>query len=161
MSGFPGWHPVVVHFPLALVITATLLLWAARLRILGPHAATLSIVGTWNLCLGTVAAVLALATGLAAVTHLQVGVDAHLAISLHLKWAFFATMLLVLVSVWRGAGSAQDSRPSWIFLVVLSAAAVSLAVTGYRGGQNVYRYGVGVRATDPVTPPTIGPALVP
>ncbi len=144
MTDFPAWHPIVVHFPLALVITATLLLWSARLHGLVSHAATLSIVGTWNLCLGTVAAVIALASGLAAVLHLQVGVDARLAISLHLKWAIFTTLLLVLVSVWRGAGTAQDSRPSWIFLVVLAAAAASLAVTGYRGGQNVYRYGVGV-----------------
>ena len=144
MTDFPAWHPIVVHFPLALVITATLLLWSARLPGLVSHAATLSIVGTWNLCLGTVAAVIALASGLAAVLHLQVGVDARLAISLHLKWAIFTTLLLVLVSVWRGAGTAQDSRPSWIFLVVLAAAAASLAVTGYRGGQNVYRYGVGV-----------------
>jgi len=143
MTDFPAWHPIVVHFPLALVITATLLLWSARLHGLVSHAATLSIVGTWNLCLGTVAAVIALASGLAAVLHLQVGVDARLAISLHLKWAIFTTLLLVLVSVWRGAGTAQDSRPSWIFLVVLAAAAASLAVTGYRGGQNVYRYGVG------------------
>jgi uncharacterized membrane protein len=145
---------MVVHFPLALVITAALLLWLARLPRLKSRAATFCIVGTWNLCLGTAAAVFALASGLAAVMHLQVGVDARLAISLHLKWAFFATLLLVLLSVWRGAGNAQDSRPSWIFLVVLSAAAASLAVTGYRGGQNVYRYGVGVHVSDSPTSPT-------
>jgi uncharacterized membrane protein len=155
MSGFPGWHPIVVHFPLALVMTAVLLLWLARLPRLESGAATFCIGGTWNLCMGTAAAVLALASGLAAVMHLQVGVDARLAISLHLKWAFFATLLLVLLSVWRGAGSAPDSRPSWIFLLVLSAAAASLAVTGYRGGQNVYRYGVGVQVsgTAPATEP--------
>lgn len=148
MSGFPGWHPIVVHFPLALVSTAAVLLWLARLPRLKSSASILSIVGTWNLCIGTAAAVLALGTGLAAVMHLQVGVDARLAISLHLKWAFVATLLLVLLSVWRGAGTAPDSRPSWIFLVVLAAAAASLVVTGYRGGQNVYRYGVGVQLSD-------------
>lgn len=139
---------MVVHFPLALVLTASVLLWAAGLWSRTRHAATLSIVGTWNLCLGTVAALFALATGLAAVLHLQTTAAAHLAISLHLKWAIFSTLILVLLSVWRGAGTAQDSRPSWIFLVVLLAAAASLAMTGYRGGQNVYRYGVGVHMVD-------------
>ncbi|MEP6547615.1 MAG: DUF2231 domain-containing protein [Gammaproteobacteria bacterium] len=148
MSGLLGWHPMVVHFPLALVLTASVLLWAAGLWSRTRHAATLSIVGTWNLCLGTVAALFALATGLAAVLHLQTTAAAHLAISLHLKWAIFSTLILVLLSVWRGAGTAQDSRPSWIFLVVLLAAAASLAMTGYRGGQNVYRYGVGVHMVD-------------
>ncbi len=148
MSGVPGWHPLVVHFPLGLVITSTALLWAARLRSLARHAATLNIVGTWNLCLGTLAAFFALATGLAAVLDLHVGAAAHLAISLHLKWAILSTLMLVLLSVWRGAGSAQESQASWLFLAVLLAACASLAVTGYRGGQNVYRYGVGVQVAD-------------
>jgi uncharacterized membrane protein len=87
MTLIPGWHPIVVHFPLALIVTATLLLVTARLLRHERYAATLATVGTWNLCLGAIAALFALATGLAA---------------------------------------------------------VGLIVTGYRGGQNVYRYGVGV-----------------
>jgi uncharacterized membrane protein len=148
MNILPGWHPIVVHFPLALVIVAALLFAAARVLRRESYAATLATVGTWNLCLGALAALLALATGLAAVIGLHVGPAAHLAISLHVKWAIFTTLALVLLAVWRGAGSAQESRPSWIFMVVLLAATGALIVTGYRGGQNVYRYGVGVVATD-------------
>jgi uncharacterized membrane protein len=146
MSILPGWHPIVVHFPLALVVTATLLLLGSRLLRPERYAATLATVGTWNLCLGAGAALLAIATGLAAVLHLNVDAAAHQAISLHLRWGIFTTLALVLVSVWRGAGSAQEGRPSWLFLAVLLAATAALIVTGYRGGQNVYRYGVGVQA---------------
>jgi uncharacterized membrane protein len=146
MTILPGWHPIVVHFPLALVVTATLLLLAARLLRQDRYAASLATVGTWNLCLGAVAALFAIATGLAAVLHVNVGVAAHQAISLHLRWAIFTTLALVLLAVWRGAGSAQESRPSWLFVVVLLATTGALIVTGYRGGQNVYRYGVGVQA---------------
>jgi uncharacterized membrane protein len=145
MSILPGWHPIAVHFPLALVVTATLLLLASKLLRPERYAATLATVGTWNLCLGAAAALLAIATGLAAVLHLNVDAAAHQAISLHLRWAIFTTLLLVLLGVWRGAGSAQDSRPSWLFLTLLFAATAALIVTGYRGGQNVYRYGVGVQ----------------
>jgi uncharacterized membrane protein len=144
MMPLPGWHPIVVHFPLALVVTGTLLLLAARLLRHEGRAATLATVGTWNLCLGATAALLALATGLAAVLDLRVGVAAHQAISTHLKWAIFTTLALVLLAVWRGAGSAPQSRPSWMFLLVLLAASAALLETGYRGGQNVYRYGIGV-----------------
>jgi uncharacterized membrane protein len=146
MTIIPGWHPIVVHFPLALVVTAAPALLLARVLREGPLSRTLAIVGTWNLCLGAVAAVLALATGLAAVLDLHVGAAAHQAISLHLKWAIFTTLALVLLAVWRGAGGASESRPSWIFIVVLLAAGAALVVTGYRGGQNVYRYGIGVGA---------------
>lgn len=146
MTILPGWHPIVVHFPLSLVVTATLLLLASRLLRHESLAATLATVGTWNLCLGAFAALCALATGLAAVVGLQVSAPAHQAISLHLKWAIFTTLALVLLAVWRGAGSAQHSRPSWLFTVVLLVATAALIVTGYRGGQNVYRFGVGVQS---------------
>ena len=137
---------MIVHFPLALVVIAAFLLVAARLLRQERYAATFAIVGTWNLCLGAAAAMCALVTGLAAVVDLHVGAAAHQAISVHLKWAVLASLLLLLLSVWRGAGSAQDSRPSWGFLVILLVATAALIVTGYLGGQNVYRYGIGVTA---------------
>jgi uncharacterized membrane protein len=135
---------MVVHFPLALVVTAAFVLVAARLLRQERHAATLATVGTWNLCLGALAALFALATGLAAVLDLHVGLAARQALSLHVKWAIFTTLVLVLLAVWRGAGVAQESRPSWVFIVVLVAATAALIMTGYRGGQNVYQYGIGV-----------------
>ena len=142
----PGWHPAVVHFPLALILIATPLLFAARLLRSERLAASAATVGTWNLCLGAAAALLALATGLAAVLELDVGAAARQAISLHLKWAISTTLVLVLSAVWRGAGTAQQSRPSWPFLLVLLAASGALVITGYRGAQNVYEFGVGVKA---------------
>jgi uncharacterized membrane protein len=144
MIGLPEWHPIAVHFPVALVSTGACALSAARVPPLRRHAATLATVGTWNLCLGAVGAIIAAATGLAAVVHLKVSPAAHLAVALHVKWAIFTCVGLVLLAVWRGAGNAQDSRPTWVFLVVLWVLSAALIVTGYRGGQNVFRYGVGV-----------------
>jgi uncharacterized membrane protein len=154
MSSLP-WHPMMVHFPLALVIVAALLLLLARLLRSDTFAASLAVAGTINLCLGAVAALFALGSGLAAVLDLDVGAAAHQAISIHLKWAMFTTLVLLLLAVWRGAGTAAASRPSWVFLVVLLAAAAALTYTGYRGGKNVYEYGLGVKkvAARPVEAP--------
>jgi uncharacterized membrane protein len=135
---------MIVHFPLALVLSGAVLLLTARLVRGDAAARVTAIVGTWNLCLGAAAAVLALATGLAAVLHLHVSAAARQAISLHLKWAIFTTLALLLLAVWRGAGTRQESRPSWLFITILLAASAALVMTGYRGGQNVYRFGVGV-----------------
>jgi uncharacterized membrane protein len=140
----PAWHPMVVHFPIALTLTAGVTLCAARLVRDESLAATLATIGTWNLCAGAVAALFALGTGLAAVLDLQVSAAARAAISTHVKWAIFTSMALLLTSVWRGAGSAMRSRPSWLFVAVLSAICVALVATGHFGGENVYRYGVGV-----------------
>jgi uncharacterized membrane protein len=141
------WHPIAVHFPIALVVTAAFTLSAARLKPLERVAAPLAIVGTWDLCLGAIAALVALATGLAAILNLEVGLAARLAIAVHVKWAIFASVGLLLLAVWRAAGNVQDSPPSRVFVVLLWVVTAALTVTGYRGGQNVYRYGVGVAVT--------------
>jgi uncharacterized membrane protein len=144
----PGWHPLVVHFPLALVLTAAAVMGVSRM--LGePHSATLATVGTWNLWLGALAALFALGTGLAAVLDLHLSPADHQAVSLHFKWAVASTLALSVLAAWRGAGGPADARPSWLFVIVLCAAGAALLVTGYRGGQNVYRYGIGVMTSDP------------
>lgn len=147
MNLVPGWHPVVVHFPIALTLTAGLSLILARLVRPQSLAETLATVGTWNLCAGAATALFALATGLAGVLDLSVGAAAHAAISTHVKWAIFTSMALLLTSVWRGAGTPSRSRPSWLFVIVLSAVCAALILTGLFGADNVYRYGVGVEHT--------------
>ena len=54
MKNAPGWHPMVVHFPPALEVTAAMCLLAARLLRQQRYVGTLATVGTWNLCLGAV-----------------------------------------------------------------------------------------------------------
>jgi uncharacterized membrane protein len=135
---------MLVHFPLALVLTGAAALGLARLVALEHRARTLAIVGTWNLCLGAIAIVFALGTGLAAVIDLNVADAARHAIGIHVKWAVGASLGVILLAVWRGAGNAQDERPSAAFLMLLAVVTAVLIMTGYRGGQNVYRYGVGV-----------------
>jgi len=149
MSLLPGWHPLIVHFPLALIAVAAVCLTLARVIPGADHAASLALVGTWNLCLGALFVFAALGSGLAAVIGLDVGPAARAAISLHVKWAVVTTLLALHTALWRGVGSAPASRPSWLFLIVLWAATGALTVTGYRGGQNVYRYGIGVLQTAP------------
>jgi len=136
---------MAVHFPLALVLTGALALSASRL-LPAERAASLATVGTWNLCLGALGALLALGTGLAAVVGLELGAVARQAVALHVKWAVPTSVLLALLAVWRGAGQAAQARPSRVFLLLLWLLTAALIVTGYRGGQNVYRYGIGVSA---------------
>jgi uncharacterized membrane protein len=140
----PGWHPVIVHFPLALVVTAACCFSVSRVPRASRIAETLAIVGTWTLGVGALGLLFALGTGLAAVIDLHVGDAARLAISSHVKSAILTAVLVLSAAVWRGAGVAQQARPSWGFMLVMWLATSSLIVTGYRGGQNVYRYGVGV-----------------
>lgn len=144
-----AWHPMMVHFPLALTVTGALVLTAARLPALGSHSPTLATVGTLNLVLGAAALFLAVGTGLAAVASLDLPPASRAAVGLHVKWALFTSCALLLIAVWRGAGARWDARPTGMFLVMLWIVTAALVMTGYRGGENVYRYGVGVMSTAP------------
>jgi uncharacterized membrane protein len=147
------WHPIAVHFPLALVTTGAAALSVAR--VWDSRRATLATVGTWNLCLGALGALCAVATGLTALAGVEIDAAARAAVALHMKWAIFTSVGVLLVAVWRGAGAFADARPSRLFLGVLWALVAALIMTGYRGGQNVYRYGVGVtRAANAAGPPS-------
>jgi uncharacterized membrane protein len=108
------------------------------------------------LCLGALGALLALGTGLAAVAALEIAPAARAAVGLHVKWAIFSMGALALLAVWRGAGVDANSRPSRAFLVILWAVTAALIVTAYRGGQNVYRYGVGVAQSAQLEPRSAG-----
>ena len=139
----PGLHPLIVHFPVALTLSAWLLFTASAL-FRGRFAEQLAIGGTLNICLAAALALVALATGLGAVLDLTVTAAAHEAIGRHSKWALFTTCALLLVAVWRGAGVAPAARPSAVYLVVLTGATAAIVVTALHGHQNVFQFGVGV-----------------
>jgi uncharacterized membrane protein len=140
----PGWHPVLVHLPLAAVLLAVLLFatsWAFRdLRL----ANVLNIAATVNLVVGAAGTLLAVLSGFAAMLDLDLAESAHQAVARHLRWAIFTTLAVVLLAVWRGAGTAPEARPSPLFVLLLSLATAALLMTGLLGLQNVFRFGVGV-----------------
>ena len=149
MSLAAVWHPLLVHFPIALTLSAALLFIGARLIRRADWAAMLSTVATFNLCLGAGTVLLAIMSGVAAVVNVNVDDAARLAITSHVKWAIFTSVALLLLAVWRGAGTAPGSRPSTLFLVILLAASMAIYMTGYRGVQNVFAHGIGVELSAP------------
>ncbi len=140
----PGWHPLLVHFPVALAISAAVALAAARGVRDERLARSLAIAGTWNLIGAAVMALFAIGTGIAALASLEVGAAAHAAIFVHVKWAMLTSTATMLLAVWRGAGQAHDSRPGRGLVIAVLIAGAAMAITAYRGDLNVYRYGVAV-----------------
>jgi uncharacterized membrane protein len=130
-------HPVVVHFALALLLTAAgldVLGWVRGRRRLH-YAATL-------LWLGGLAAVLgALATGLLAYNRVDHSDIAHLRMTTHRFWGLVTAglVLAVLLARWRRA------RRIGVALAVLVAA--SVGYTGLLGGELVYTHALGIPTT--------------
>lgn len=127
-------HPVVVHFALALLLTAAGLdglAWARRRRWLYSAATLLWLAGL-------AATLAAVATGLLAYDRVDHSEIAHLRMSTHRLWGLAtATLVLaLLVARWRRA------RRVALVLVLLVAAAVGY--TGLLGGELVYRHALGI-----------------
>jgi uncharacterized membrane protein len=142
----PGWHPIVAHFAVALSVSGAAALWGARLIRASRAASMLAVVGTWNFGAGAIAILVALGTGIGAIWNLHLAAAARAAVNLHVKWAFFTALAVLLLAVWRIFAADPDSKPSWLFLILISGAVAAVLVTGFHGGENVYRYGIGVLA---------------
>ena len=142
----PNWHPVAVHFTIALLITASALFAAGTLFRTSPSGAALTTAARWNLAIGIAVTVATLATGWTAYNTVAHDAASHANMSVHLRWAV-ATASVFLVAggvAWlerrKGAGA------GFALLALLAGGSGALAVTGWLGGENVYRYGLGVMA---------------
>lgn len=136
-------HPMVVHFPIALLSASVLFdLLGGKWRSQDFHAASL-----YSLVLGMAGAVIALASGAMAeeaVEHSGIPVRA---LEIHEALAFASTAMfagLLGLRVGQWLGWMQARRPVTVGLG--AAAAVLLFVASYYGGDLVYGYGAGVAA---------------
>ena len=133
-------HPLIVHFPIALLLTsAGLDLAAVALR-----RPTLHRIALWNLVLGTLGAGAAVWTGLRAEEVAKHSFEIWRIITLH-KRLGFCTLILGLM----GGGArlitrdrlSPTARGGTMLLAVLMA--TTLTWGAYLGGRLVYECGVG------------------
>jgi len=146
MQIIPGWHPIVVHFAVASSITGAAALALSRL-LPGRGAQRCAVLGTLSLCIGAAFCLLALASGIAAVWDASFDAPAKAAVSRHVLWAFFTSLAVLLLAVWRAAGFTPEEPPSNFMLLAAAAVVLAVIVTGWLGGENVYRFGIGVLRT--------------
>jgi len=141
----PNWHPIWVHFAVALLLTSAGLFllrgWKTRQD---KRQSQALIVARWTLWLGVIAATGALLTGFWAsgsVTHDDVG---HANMLVHRNWAFVAAAIFALAALVEYV-KRNETRASILSIALVLAGSVTLAVTGLKGAENVYVHGLGVQ----------------
>ena len=133
-------HPLVVHFPIALLLSA-LVFELAALVVKQP---TLHRVSLWNLSLGTMAAGAAVFTGLRAEEMAKHSFEIWQVMGLHERLGITTFILSLIVTVWRWRKRDQLTRRARaVTLAAMLAIATTVSVGGYLGGRLVYEFGVG------------------
>jgi uncharacterized membrane protein len=150
MSLVPSWapniHPLVVHFPIALLSAAVLVdlvAWVLRRNVSLRNGATLLYV------LGTGGAIAAYLTGRAAAQTIWLPGMAHAVIGEHWNWAlrtvwFFAFVTVARLVFLRPLGRVRGHAFIAAFLLAGLVGISLLIETGDRGGRLVYEHGVGI-----------------
>ena len=157
-SGFPNIHPILVHFPIALYATALVidvfLLCSQRLRWLDRCAVVLYIFAASGSGLAAISGKLA-ANGLES----NLEPASRAALETHSDWAFVTVILLFLVAalrfdiVWHDYKRLERRRGSRfriLSFVVAVSTQVVIIQTSNKGGELVYRHGLGVDSGEQV-----------
>ena len=161
-----NFHPLLVHFPIALILMAAFFELLHRFT----RDAILDRLALWLLCFGGLAAAFAAASGWIAEQTVAPVAAAHEVLEHHRMAGYLTLGLAAAQIAWRIAtGRRGGPRPRWLFAVALLGLAGLVAFAAHQGGQLVYQHGVGTAITapggplaeDPTTQPEKTPAEVP
>jgi uncharacterized membrane protein len=140
----PNWHPIFVHFTVALLIAATAIHLLSRIVPNSDLASQLAIVARWSLWIGVGITLLTVAAGWYAYYTVAHDAPSHIAMTEHRNWAMTTLALFLGVAGWEYYLSRRGKSKGWLFTGLLVIAAVFLLSTAWHGGELVYRYGLGV-----------------
>jgi uncharacterized membrane protein len=145
----PNWHPIFVHFTVALCSTAVVFSLFAFLAnyvnwIPNTLVVQFEIVGRW--CLWTVAIITVgtVFAGLYAYNTVKHDSISHIMMTNHRNWALFTAFAIFLLACWSGWRYYQGKKITFTFILLLMIIQITLLSTAWRGGELVYRYGIGV-----------------
>ncbi len=131
-------HPMLVHFPISLIVFGFI---ADIGSILYQKEVCLSKFGFYLLIIGTLAAIVALLTGALFTSEMEGAAGAVK--ETHELFAWVTVILLVILSAFRMLLKAQNKENTnlkWIALALYGLAAISVSITGFYGGTLVYNY---------------------
>lgn len=145
----PNWHPIFVHFTVALFSTSVgfyvLAYLTTHVKCLQcPLAFEFEIVARWCLWMTALITLGTLGAGLYAYNTVHHDEISHVAMTHHRNLAFITASSIWLMTAWSIWRYGKQKGLTWSFILLLIIVQGLLLSTGWRGGELVYRYGLGV-----------------
>jgi uncharacterized membrane protein len=136
-------HPLLVHFPIALLSAAALMYWLGFLARRESWLWT----GLWTLVLGALGAAAAVGSGLYAEPGVMLAPSVKTALLANHKRIMIAVLILsALLALWAMAARPMPARGRVVFLATLVVVVALIAKGADYGGRMVYDYNAGGNA---------------
>lgn len=140
----PNWHPMFVHFTVGLLTTATLLYVIAGFLKNKETQATAKTAALWMLWAGAGFTVFTVLTGVLAFGSVAHDDPSHLAMKDHRLWALGTATFFIILALWSFYMVKEGKGLPGFFALLMIVGVGLLSVTGLKGADLVYRYGLGV-----------------
>lgn len=143
----PNYHPMLVHFTIALITTSfgTLILgWLFRpWKILQQECFVMS---RWCLWLGALVSILTIGAGFHAYYTVAHDAVSHRVMTIHRNWALTTFGFIWVMAIWSWLLWIKKRTPKWIYTMGMILTFGFVMTTGWFGAELVYRYGIGVKS---------------
>ncbi|NOZ43085.1 MAG: DUF2231 domain-containing protein [Alphaproteobacteria bacterium] len=140
----PNWHPILVHFTVALYVISTLLFILGHLAGKDEWAQKFTNAAYLNLWLGALITLLTVAAGFYAYNTVAHDEPSHLAMTNHKNWALATASFFWIVALWSIFKYRAGKQVGLLFIVAMLFGTGLVGTTGFKGGEVVYRFGLGV-----------------
>lgn len=143
LAGMPNIHPMVVHFPIALLSSFLALEILSQIL----KIESLKTGASWMLYIGTLGACAAVLAGFRAASIVEHEEVTHAIMETHEHLALAVLGLAIILSVWRILSRGKFKGVLWLVYLALAFLMVGvMSFTADYGGLMVYTHGVGVKA---------------
>ncbi len=149
----PNVHPMLVHFPIALISVSAIFHLLAKLLQGKPRfASTCALLAHSTLWFGALAAIPTAIFGYLAFNSVNHDDAGHAAMLLHRAWALVTLGVLLMLAGWDVWRNKVDAPPATAFIAAVLIGWGMLGITAWHGAELVYRHGLGVLSMPAAAP---------
>jgi len=142
----PNWHPLAVHFTVALLSVSIIFFIIQKPLYETEIGDNFIIFARYSLFLGVFMTVLTLIAGWDAFNSVDHDTPSHTAMLDHRWWAIITFFVFLFAAAWASFSVELKETASVAFIIYLLIAGGLLVTTGFKGADLVYKHGLGVQS---------------